>query len=122
MPKRKFGISVEEELARKLDEVSEKLRVERSQLVERAIRDMLRDHSHSLFEHDCRALIVLSCPSEREVPAVGADNLRITQLHEHREGQCVQVFLVSGSSSKISTLLSSLSRHEGCELRYIVLH
>ncbi|MEN2999220.1 MAG: ribbon-helix-helix domain-containing protein [Acidilobaceae archaeon] len=122
MTKRKFGISVGEELARELDELAARLRVERSQLVERAIKDLLKDYSHSLFEHECKALIVLSCPSEGEVQLPSAEDLKVTQLHEHREGRCVQILLLSGPSSKISVLLSSLAGRKGCELRFVTLH
>ncbi|MCX8196089.1 MAG: ribbon-helix-helix domain-containing protein [Acidilobaceae archaeon] len=121
MPKRKFGISVERELAEELDGLAARLGVERSALVERALREMLKEHRHSAEEHDCRALIVLSCQEGKEVSVV-AEGLSVTQLHEHREGSCVQVLLVSGSSSKIYSLFSSLAQAEGCEAKYVALH
>lgn len=123
MGKRKFGVSVDTELARRLDELARTMEVERSALVEMALEELLSSMLHLGEDHECLAMIAVSCPEGSEpVRLPESPAVRATQLHEHRNGRCLQLFLVSGRSGEIARLYSELRKGDGCVARVSVLH
>lgn len=123
MGKKKFGVSISAELAKRLDALAAEMEVERSALVEMALEDLLSSLLHGKDDHECLAIIAVSCPEGREplrLPEI--QGVKATQLHEHRDGRCLQLFLVSGKSGEIARLYSSIPRENGCVSRLSVLH
>ena len=104
--KRRFGISIPEDVANDLDFLAEKLNVDRSKLVCEAIRTYIRDHAHYLSPHECYGVITL----------VSNDNVQLLKVieefkdiireftHIHIDEKCINALVVSGSSTKIAEL------------------
>ena len=104
--KRRFGVSLPEDVASDLDSLAEMLKVDRSKLVSEAVRTYVRDHAHYLIPHECYGVITL----------ISNDNLKLLKVieefkdiireftHVHIEENCVNALVVSGSSTKIAEL------------------
>ncbi len=104
--KRRFGVSLPEDVASDLDSLAEMLKVDRSKLVSEAVRTYVRDHAHYLIPHECYGVITL----------ISNDNMRLLKVieefkdiireftHVHIEENCVNALVVSGSSEKIAEL------------------
>ncbi|MFZ8789589.1 MAG: CopG family ribbon-helix-helix protein [Acidilobaceae archaeon] len=125
MAKKRFGVSVSRSLAESLDMVAGMLGLDRSSVVELALRGLLEDYTHHVIPHDCVALIAHICDRDLvEVATVigGYGELRITQLHSHTGEKCIQILLVSGSSSVIADFYSKLAKLKGCRVKYMPLH
>jgi CopG family nickel-responsive transcriptional regulator len=125
LAKKRFGVSVSRSLAESLDMVAGMLGLDRSSVVELALRGLLEDYTHHVIPHDCVALIAHICDRDLvEVATVigGYGELRITQLHSHTGEKCIQILLVSGSSSVIADFYSKLAKLKGCRVKYMPLH
>jgi CopG family nickel-responsive transcriptional regulator len=125
LAKKRFGVSVSRSLAESLDMVAGMLGLDRSSVVELALRGLLEDYTHHVIPHDCVALIAHICDRDLvEVATVigGYGELRITQLHSHTGEKCIQILLVAGSSSVIADFYSKLAKLKGCRVKYIPLH
>jgi len=125
LAKKRFGVSVSRSLAESLDMVAGMLGLDRSSVVELALRGLLEDYTHHVIPHDCVALIAHICDRDLvEVATVIGDygELRITQLHSHTGEKCIQILLVSGSSSVIADFYSKLAKLKGCRVKYMPLH
>jgi CopG family nickel-responsive transcriptional regulator len=125
LAKKRFGVSVSRSLAESLDMVAGMLGLDRSSVVELALRGLLEDYTHHVIPHDCVALIAHICDRDLvEVATVigGYGELRITQLHSHAGEKCIQILLVSGSSSVIADFYSKLAKLKGCRVKYMPLH
>ena len=125
MSKRRFGVSVSRGVAESLDVIANSLGLDRSSLVEIALRGLLEDFTHHIVPHRCVALIVNVCdkdPGEAASLVESYRELGITQLHSHTGEKCLQILLVTGPSSVISDLYSKLAKLKGCRSKYIPLH
>ncbi len=125
MSKRRFGVSISRGLAESLDVVAEALGLDRSSVVELALRGLLEDYTHHVVPHSCVALIAHICDRELvEVTAMigGYEELKITQLHSHTGEKCIQILLVAGPSRVIADFFSKLAKLKGCKARYMPLH
>jgi CopG family nickel-responsive transcriptional regulator len=125
LAKKRFGVSVSRSLAESLDMIAGMLGLDRSSVVELALRGLLEDYTHHVIPHDCVALIAHICDRDLvEVATVigGYGELRITQLHSHTGEKCIQILLVSGSSSVIADFYSKLAKLKGCRVKYMPLH
>ncbi len=120
MAKKRFGISLDESLAASIDLLSDKLGVNRSRLIEEAIRNYLEDHSHLLVPHRCRGVIVATCPSSWMTRRVAEDYKEVINawLHAHVQGECVEMLVVEGETDEIAKLYSTVKKM-GCRSRYI---
>ncbi|RLG86148.1 MAG: CopG family transcriptional regulator [Thermoprotei archaeon] len=120
--KRRFGISLPEELAEKLDTLSRKLSVDRSSLVEMALREFIHDHTHYLYEHVCRGIMIVHRHGNNEQFLAIVEKFRDiirSYSHTHIDGVCFELLIVSGSSSRICQLHRELSLLPRCRTRYI---
>ncbi len=125
MVKRRFGVSVSKNIAESLDSIAETLGLDRSSVVELALRGLLEDYTHHLIPHECLALIVYVCDRDLvEISKIVSDyeELNITHLHSHTGEKCVQILIISGSNSIIADFYSKLSKLKGCKAKYIPLH
>ncbi len=118
--KRRFGVSLPRDLADTLDALATVLGVERSTVVEEAIRHYLDDHRHLLIKHHCRGVIAALCPQDADASRVVKTYRSIiaAHFHIHLDGICVDIIAVSGDSGEIARVLGSL-KAEGCTARYI---
>ncbi|MEB3861053.1 MAG: CopG family ribbon-helix-helix protein [Desulfurococcales archaeon] len=124
MARRRFGVSLPEDLASKLDSLSERLGLDRSRLVEQAVRAFLDDYSHLLVPHRCSGVMILSCRSgsEEALARVMEEYRDIvsTRFHSHTGDRCVEAVVVEGDTSRITRLHQDLEK-AGCRARYIPL-
>ncbi len=123
MARRRFGVSIDEELAEKLDRLAEKAGMDRSRVVEEALRVFLGDHDHMSFEHECSGVIVASCPDPsggQEASEEFRDIVR-SVIHSHAGGACIEILVVSGDSTRIARLYSTLASR-GCRPRFVPVH
>ncbi|GBF08764.1 hypothetical protein apy_04890 [Aeropyrum pernix] len=122
MAKRRFGVSIPEDLAQRLDEASRRLGVERSRLVEKAVEALLEDYRHLLTRHSCSGIIIVSCPPRGEAEiATAVEKFRdivAARLHSHTTGRCIEALIVEGDSMRIAMLHRQLES-VGCGARYI---
>ena len=123
--KRRFGVSIDKQLAETLDELADLLGTDRSSLIEEAVRRLLDDYRHSSSSHECWGLLVIA----------GAENTRdkiyrvleeyrdtvTSSSHIHSRYGCAEIIAVHGSSDRIKELHSRLSAL-GCRVRFVPLH
>lgn len=121
--KRRFGISIPDELLERLDAISRELMVSRSSLIEELIRDVIEERIHLLRPHRCRGiLIVVSRVPEGASRVLEKHGNRIvSRSHHHSEGFCIDVGFVEADSSEIIGLRRELKRVKGVSERYLPL-
>ncbi|MCS7103587.1 MAG: ribbon-helix-helix domain-containing protein [Candidatus Korarchaeum sp.] len=121
--KRRFGISIPEELLEMLDIISRELMVSRSSLIEELIRDVIEERSHLFKPHRCRGvLIVISRVPEgasRVLEKYGS--CIVSRSHHHSEGRCIDVSFVEADSTEVINLRRELKRVRGVSERYLPL-
>lgn len=109
---------MDESLADALDRLAGKLGVERSRVVEEAVKAYIGDLSHLLVPHECRGVIVAACPRGLGEAVEEARGIVEAHLHAHAGGDCIEVIVVHGESGEIARLYSSLLKR-GCTARYL---
>ncbi len=123
--KRRFGISLPEDLVEKIDELSSKLGMSRSSLIQSILVEVIEDRVHLLTPHRCRGvLIVVSEGRSSELVSRVLERYGscvITRTHHHTKGACVDVSFVEGDSQIILELESSLRKIKGVIERYLPL-
>ena len=104
--KRRFGVSIPEDVASDLDFLAEKLNVNRSTLVCEAIRTYIRDHAHYLSPHECYGVITLISNDNVQLLRVIEEFKDIIRefTHIHIDEKCINALVVFGSSTKIAEL------------------
>ena len=120
--KRRFGISVPEDLAEALDRLAEALSADRSRLVSEALRAFMEDHKHHLVPHECTGLlIVVAAPGRSKVPSLLEEFRDVVQgyNHFHTPGFCIEVLFVSGPSARVSALHGAVLKEPSCSVRYV---
>ena len=126
MAKKRFGISIDEDLYVKINEIAKKLGVERSRVVEDAIRSYITDLEHFIKEHRCSGLIVVESPEGEgmEIEKILANHkaVVVNYTHHHVENRCIYTIIVHGESSKLANLYSEIARVRCSSRRYIPLH
>ncbi|MCE4599163.1 MAG: CopG family ribbon-helix-helix protein [Desulfurococcales archaeon] len=124
MVKRRFGISIPEAMASDLDRLASRLGIDRSKLVERAIKAFLDDYTHLMVPHTCSGILILSCDDvdEKIVSRVIEEyrDIASARLHTHVEARCIETLVVYGDSSRIAEIHSALEK-AGCNVRYVPL-
>ncbi len=121
--RRRFGISIPDELLEKLDSLSRELEVSRSSVIEELIRDVMEERSHLLNPHRCKGILIVVS----RVPEGAAKVLErygsciVSRSHHHSEGCCIDVSFVDADSSEIIGLRKELKRIKGVSERYLPL-
>ncbi len=123
MPRRRFGVSLPEDIAESLDELARRLGRDRSSIVEDALREYMHDHLHFLEPHRCTGILLIIRSRGRkgfsEIVEKHQDVIRLYS-HLHVDGRCIETLYVSGDSTRIACLAEELERM-GCRTRYIPL-
>ncbi|ABM80238.1 CopG family ribbon-helix-helix protein [Hyperthermus butylicus] len=126
MPRRRrFGVSLPERLAEKLDALTRIMGVDRSKLVERAVQILIEDYEHYIREHTCYGVMIVVPGVDNQHISVGRvfesfRDIVLASSHYHVDGRCVEVAVVRGPSKKIAELHTELERL-GCRVRYVPL-
>jgi len=120
--KRRFGISIPERLAKSLDALTQALGADRSSLIREALREYLHDHSHYLKPHECGGVMILL--ENRDHMYLlhileEYDDIVCNYNHVHVGRYCIDIVVVSGSSSRIAHLHNRLLSELKCRIRYI---
>lgn len=123
--KARFGISLPEELARKLDTLSSLLGTDRSTLVAEALAEFLHEKSHVLEPHICEGMFMVAYrfeERERITEVLKAyDSVIVTRIHVHsKEGYCVELAYARGPSEEITALERDLRKANAVNVRYLV--
>jgi len=125
MAKRRFGVSLPEHLAEKLDMLSEIMRVDRSNLVSRAVEIFVEEYEHYIREHICQGVMVIVQTDTSVRPEMSRlleeySDIVLLSLHYHVEDGCLEIVVVRGHSRRIAEMHSRLEGI-GCKVRYIPL-
>jgi len=108
--KRRFGVSVPEDVAIDLDFLAKKLNIDRSKLVCEAIRMYIKDHAHYLTPHDCYGVITLISNNNLKLLKIIEEYRDIIKefTHIHVHEACINALIVYGPSGKIAELHKKL--------------
>ncbi len=121
MPKRRFGVSLPEDVAATLDGIAEALGVTRSSIIEEAIRAYILDAGHLARSHRCVGVIVALCTEKNSLGILEEHKgIVVGHMHAHPDGKCADIIVVAGMSGEIARLVSRL-KSRGCNVRYIPL-
>lgn len=113
--KKRFGVSLDEDVFEALDGVAKGLGVDRSRLVALATREYLAGQLHFTKPHECEGVLILSYTSseKNEVDKLLESNgsLIVGRSHFHaKAGCCVEMLYVRGFSDSIWNLHASANR------------
>lgn len=123
VPKRRFGISISKNLADKLDNLAKALKIDRSSLIEEAIKEYIHDHAHYLTPHKCTGVMILYNTHRHENWYNIIDkyvDIVVSYNHVHKDCICIEMLVVSGSSNRILELHKELLSL-GIKARYFPL-
>ncbi len=122
MAKRRFGVSMEEELLEKVELLAKLFRTTRSAVLEEAAKNFVLDNLELLSSGCCCGmLIVEGRPSELRPVVDRFKDVVLNHMHVHVGGSCVDVVLVYGDASRIAELRNSLVRELRCATRFVPL-
>lgn len=122
--KRRFGISIPDELAVELDEFVRITGSDRSSVVCEAIKQYVYEHRHYEVEHNCSGLLICVRKESRKKKSINIDEFRDVvknYVHFHLDNMCIEIFVVAGLSNRISKL-HYLLREATPYVRYYSLH
>jgi len=122
LAKRRFGISINSDIAMALDEIAKNFGLDRSRLVEEAIRSYIEEYKHFTKKHICRGIfIVRNKGGEPKIDEVFEDyrDIIVSHSHHHIAGECILTVIVYGDSERVTELHKKLLC--SCTTRYIPL-
>lgn len=123
--KRRFGISLPEDMVERIDLLSSRLGISRSSIIQDLISEAIEDRTHLLRPHRCRGILIVVYSGERrELVSKVLERFReslTTTMHNHVEGSCVDVCLMDGESELILELENQLRRVKGVSEKYLPL-
>lgn len=118
----RFGISVPESLARRLNSLAKAMGADRSKVVNDALREYIHDHIHYLVPHECKGVMVFIGRADRaNILSVLDDFNDIVKCYSriNSEGVCIDTIIVSGNSKRIVELHRTLGETFKCSIRYV---
>ena len=123
LAKKRFGISIPDDLYNNLNELSKQLDTNRSDLVEQAVKTFINDYKHYLTPHNCIGVMIISCKDETAAKEAidKFQDVAKTYIHTHENNVCIELLFVSGPSAKIAELQKSLEKEGKCQPRYVPL-
>jgi len=105
MGKRRFGISLPEDLAASLDELANKLEVDRSTLITEVLREFVHDRIHVLTPHHCRGVLIVVSGDKHASQLASMyekyQKMVKARMHCHSENNCIDVLIVEANSDDI---------------------
>lgn len=122
--KRRFGVALPSELADELDSIVKAFNVDRSAIVEQAVRGFLSELVHYKKPHRCVGVLLLFNREYEETPQLNfVDEYKdviLSYTHHHVGAQCIEVLIVFGDSEVIAGLHMKALKSK-CDCRYIPL-
>ncbi len=126
--KRRFGISIPDQLAEEVDRLAQALGVSRSTLITEALETYVDLKRHLVSPHECQGVMVLVSNHDVNTSSPHMDivhefnDIVKGHLHVHLESACVNVLIVKGPSERIAMLEAKLRRSlRGCKVYYVPL-
>jgi len=121
LAKKRFGISIPDDLYDYLNKLSEQLETNRSDLVEQAVKTFIDDYKHYLIPHTCTGVMIVSCKDEKALKKIIDEfqDIAKTYIHTHENNVCIELMFVSGPSEKIALLQKNLQKDGKCNPRYV---
>jgi CopG family nickel-responsive transcriptional regulator len=121
--KKRFGIAIPTELVNELDTLVKDLNMNRSKLVEQAIKEFLCEFKHYLKPHECTGvMLIFDTASSRSSDII--DEFRdiiLAYTHHHVGDRCIEIIVLKGSSETIAKLHKKLlGNNHRC--RFIPFH
>jgi CopG family nickel-responsive transcriptional regulator len=118
--KKRFGVSIDAELAEEINNLSQVLRVDRSKVIEEAVRSFLEDHRHLILPHECSGAIAALCNDLSQVSEIvkAYRSVIVSHFHMHIKDRCIDLIVVNGNSHTIGELYGEL-KNIGCRVRYL---
>ncbi len=120
--KRRFGISIPEELAKYLDILADILRTDRSRLVCEALEKYIHDHMDYIAPHECYGVMTIAgLTNSAQLMEIIEENRDVIcgYTHTHTKGECIELIIVSGPSSRIAELHRRFLEIPKCRVRYM---
>lgn len=110
--KKRFGISIDEETFNLIDQMAQKLSLDRSRVIEEAIRQYLDKSLHDDERHECTSVFIVACGEDPGVQrlADSYQDITLSTLHTHSGNRCIDVIVVSGDSERVDLLHRDLMR------------
>jgi CopG family nickel-responsive transcriptional regulator len=117
--KRRFGISLPEPVAVKLDELASNISSDRSSIVARALQEYLHNDLHEHGEHLCTGLIILMSEKSIDVNSLKSEIVKAQFTIRSSVGY-ITVLYVEGLYGSVRNLRKKVSR-KCIFIRYIPL-
>ncbi len=122
--KRRFGVALSSDIADELDSIVKDFNVNRSAVIEHAVRGFITEFTHYRRPHRCTGVLLLfdrghGTTSTTEFIDKYKD-LILAYTHHHVGNHCVEVLIVSGESEVIEGLHKKVLER-GCRCRYVPL-
>jgi CopG family nickel-responsive transcriptional regulator len=128
--KRRFGVAIDSKISLDLDIIVKSLGLDRSKIVEIALKNYISEYKHLLSKHICRGIIVIENANEVSIDKILENHRNILEnhrniitnyIHSHIDKECICVIFVSGDSENINALNQQLLSC-GCLVRYLPFH
>jgi CopG family nickel-responsive transcriptional regulator len=121
--KRRFGVAIDSKISLDLDIIVKSLGLDRSKIVEIALKNYISEYKHLLSKHICRGIIVIENANEVSIDKILENhrNIITNYIHSHIDKECICVIFVSGDSENINALNQQLLSC-GCLVRYLPFH
>jgi len=103
--KRRFGVSIPEDLAKHLDTLVDILKTDRSKLICEALKNYIHDHIHYLTFNECCGIIVVT-GSDSQILKIVEEHKDVIcgYSHTHAGNSCINTLVVSGSPETVIKL------------------
>jgi CopG family nickel-responsive transcriptional regulator len=109
--RRRFGVSIPEDLASELDDVSRECGVDRSSVVASALGNYIASIKHYKKRHNCLGVCLAITKGELGLSLEEFKDVIISYQHSHTDNTCVNIFLLRGDSEKILKLYYKLEKN-----------
>ncbi len=110
MKRRRFGVSLPEELACELDKISRECGLDRSSVVATALEKYVEDMSHFKNKHECLGVCIAVTEGEPSLRLEEFRDIVVSYYHNHTRGVCLNIFVFRGDSNKVLELYYRLGK------------
>ncbi|AFK51084.1 putative transcriptional regulator, CopG family [Thermogladius calderae 1633] len=110
MKRRRFGISLPEELACELDRISREHGLDRSSVIATAVEKYVEGMSHYKNRHECLGVCIAVTEGEPNLRLEEFREVVVGYYHNHAKGLCLNIFVLRGDSNKVLELYYKLKK------------
>ena len=122
--KKRFGISINEEIFYLIDHMAQRLNLDRSRLIEEAIKFYLDKSFHEDLRHTCTSIFIVACEDDSNLKHLIDDyqDITLSTMHTHSGDRCIDVIVVSGDSERVDLLHKDILRNsKNCKTLHLPL-